>query len=392
MKRLLVVPFTYTDRFRVRSLEFASRWIGRFHVFVLRWHWLSDVRASNLFTRRLRQTLSALGDLVRITRVSVGESGFQVVDRSFLHPALVQPFLGQERALRLARRYNGFQLERLLRRLCVDRLLIANTWFNVPQSRDVALYYDVGDWFNEENLAQDYFAREKAWFRDSLSFTSGNFAVSLPLVRKLTEELTIPTHYLPNGVDIQSVRGVEKTAVARLREGLSLEGRWVLGYIGNHDDHAGLDFLLEVLVALQRRVSDAALLVVGPYHRWKRRLQVPDNVTIRLTGSVPPRDVPLYCQLQDIAVHPCDKSQFRDYAFPLKVIEATAARKFVVSTDLLTLRQLEFPNVHLLARDVQQWVDTLHSLRGRSWQPEWDSRVEPYDWQRLADKAADWME
>jgi glycosyltransferase involved in cell wall biosynthesis len=324
---------------------------------------------------------------------SVADNGITIVNSSFLHPALFRPVLGLEGALRLARRYNGYRLRRLVSELRIERLLIANTWFDVPRlGQSVPIYYDVGDWFNEDTLPPAYLAREKAWFRSSFARATRTFAVSLPLVQKLAKEYEVQSSYLPNGVDVNAIRGVGKSVVEDLRRRLSLENRWVLGYIGNHDEHAGLDFLLKVFDALRQRVPDAALLIVGPYDRWKGRLIVPPSMPVRFTGPLLPAEIPAFCQLQDVSVHPCEKSQFRDYAFPLKVIEATAARKFVVSTDLLSLRTLGFPSLHLLERSVEHWVGALESIRSKTWDSEWDHLVAPFDWEHLAEKAAAWME
>jgi glycosyltransferase involved in cell wall biosynthesis len=273
-------------------------------------------------------------------------------------------------------------------------VVLANGWVNVPPRGLASLFWDIVDTYSEDSFDPAFVAAQRLWFRQSLSRVMASFVVSLPLLRKLSVEggASVPMYYLPNGVDIEALRRVQDDQVELLRERWSLRGHWILGYIGNHDAHAGLDFLLEVFQKVQERMENVALLIVGPYVSWKGRLQVPRSAPVVFTGPLPRHEIPAYCKLQDVAVHPCDKSPFRDYAFPLKVIEATAARKFVLSTDLLSLAELRLPNLYLLDREVELWVRALESLRKRSWQSEWDHLVEPFEWERLAEQAANLMD
>jgi glycosyltransferase involved in cell wall biosynthesis len=392
VNRVLVVPFNYSERFRLRSLEFALRWVPRWDVIVWRWQWLSEVQGASRASTALKRLRSVLSSLFRRVRIVDSPTGLRLVDAPILHPALLRPLLGLEGATRIARRFNSWQLLRVVERLEIDCVVLSSAWFDLPKHLKIPVFYDVVDWFNEDGLSPGFFGREMIRLQRLLSRTAGNSAVSRPLVRKLATQFGISCRYLPNGVDVRAVRGVRRSDVDALRQRLSLQDSWVLGCIGNHDLHAGLDFLLEMFSKLRERTQTVALVVVGPYDVWKGRLRVPSVPWIRFTGPLPPGEIPLYCNLQDLAVHPCEKSQFRDYALPLKVIEASAARKHVLSTDLLTLRDLELPNVCLAERSVDNWVAKLETLRHMSWRPEWDRIVEFFDWERLSEMCADWIE
>jgi hypothetical protein len=60
----------------------------------------------------------------------------------------------------------------------------------------------------------------------------------------------------------------------------------------------------------------------------------------------------------------------------------------VVSTPLLNWQRLAWPNIILAEPNPQAWADAFVQARGMSWEPAWDSIVEAYDWQVLADIAA----
>jgi glycosyltransferase involved in cell wall biosynthesis len=386
--RLLVVPYFYSELLRARDVELATHLAGRYDVHVWRWHSLGHVPGHRV-ERRIRQLSLALQDLLRPTRVSHGR--VKLVDAPFLQPALLTPVVGMERATRIARRFNGRQLAQLAARLEIDRILMSNAWLDLPEAT-APVFHDVVDYFDEQKIPAAYLAREKAWYLDLMSRTAGNFAVSIPIVRLLADEYGVCSHYVPNGVDVGLLRTVAPQTVSALRRSLRLEGRWVLGYLGNHGPHAGIDFLLEVFAALRRREPDAALLIVGPYDWWKPRIRIPTGDGVRFTGAIAVKEIAAYFHAADVTVHPCDQSPFRNFAFPFKVIEASAAQKFVVSTDLMTLRELGLPNVKLLPRTVPEWVDVLLTLRNARWEPAWDAVVDRFDWQVLADSMAELME
>lgn len=390
MRRLLVVPYFYSEDFRCRPLEYALRLRSRYDVYVWRSRWLAATPGRGV-GRRLCQLRSALLDVARPVSV-VRRDGLSLVDAPFLQPALLRPVVGLERALGVARRFNRKQLDRLIRRFSIQRVLMSSTWLDLPRVSGVAVYHDVFDYFDENKLAPAFRAREKRWYGALLRGTSANFAVSAPVVRKLELDYRVAGAFAPNGVDVTGIRGASTAQVMALRRRLELEGRWILGYFGNHGPHAGLDFLLEVFARLARRSPEAALVVGGPYGWWEGRIRMPSVGNVRFLGPVPLAEMPTYAALQDVTVHPCEKSAFRNHALPLKVIEASAARKFVVSTDIESLRALGLPNVVLVTRDVEAWVEALFALRGRPWRPEWDVVIEQYDWQRIADAMADRME
>ena len=133
-------------------------------------------------------------------------------------------------------------------------------------------------------------------------------------------------------------------------------------------------------------------MIVGPVDWWSDVITRSDLPNVIYTGSIPPEQIGAYFNLIDLGVLPCEHSDFRDYAFPIKVLEYTTCRKWVVATPLETLRCLAWPNVLLVNRDRDAWVEALLWAKNARWRPEWDAIVEEYDWQRLAARLADWMD
>ena len=75
-----------------------------------------------------------------------------------------------------------------------------------------------------------------------------------------------------------------------------------------------------------------------------------------------------------------------DAALPIKILEYSACRKFVIATNLEELKILKFPNVILLPRKTHLWVKNIKNLKNRKWDKKWDKIIKNYDWKNIAKK------
>jgi glycosyltransferase involved in cell wall biosynthesis len=152
-------------------------------------------------------------------------------------------------------------------------------------------------------------------------------------------------YYLPNGADIDGLRQADPRRV-RARHGL--EQSFIVGLIGLHCSERL--YFVDALTDVARSIPNLVFLVVGegkvPLSRIVERAER-QGLAVVGTGMVPQQEVKDYFAAIDIGLFPADQTPYFDACCPLKVLEYTAARKPVVATDLVELRNWGYPNVHL---------------------------------------------
>jgi glycosyltransferase involved in cell wall biosynthesis len=389
--RLLVVPHIYAEDISVREIEFARRLTRHFDTYCLAWRDAQHVDGPRSLGRQWRQFRTALGSALAPTRLRREAGEVTYVRARVWQPLLLQRFTGVRRALELCQSANARTLERIVRKFEIGYVLLAGANIRLPKIAGVHGFFDVVDWFAEDVLPPEKSALEREKVCRAAAGAEGVFAVSEPLAEKLEADCGIRAVLLPNGADLTNLRSVPADRVVELRRRLGLEGKFVVGYVGNLGSYTGVDFLLEAFRALRPRIPEAALLLVGPAEYWRRRIEAARGEGVVWTGPVAPREVPAYFHALDVGVLAQEKTLFTELAFQIKVVEYTACRKFVVSTPLLTWERLAWPNVFLAGLRVEAWVDALLRARRSEWRPEWDALVAPYDWNTLADRIASVM-
>ena len=386
--RLLVVPHIYAEDIAVREIELARRLKRFFDVFVLKWRDALHVDASSALWRRVKQVSVATRAALRSIGSGTARDGITLVESPVLQPVLLQRIFAAENALERCTRKNGRTLQTVLRELEITHLLLANGFFGVERIPGIHTFYDLVDWFPEEqmNVAQVEKTREKQ--RSIAANTDGVFAVSELLCEKLLRDCGIAAVPLPNGADISRLRSVDQGSVRVLRAKLGIENKFVIGYIGNHGAFTGVDLAVNAFLAAKANMPDAALLIVGPAEPWRALLNGHRRSGVVATGSVPPEEIAAYFNAIDLGILAQGISAGTDYAFQIKVVEYTACRKCVVSTPLATWKRLAWPNVILAKPTAEAWKDAFVKARGMEWLPEWERLAEPYDWATLAERMA----
>jgi glycosyltransferase involved in cell wall biosynthesis len=386
--RLLVVPHVYAENIRVREIELARRLVDYFEVSCLKWDDALHAKGRTPFLRRCNQARTGLKNLLRRPSTSPDDSGMTLVQLPILQPVILRRFTGDAKALRWSRAFNSARLSALLRTRRITHLLLASDFFEIPSAHGLRSFFDFVDWFPEEFSD----ARRRELVRTNLqllkSRVTGIFAVSEPLAEKLKRDYGLEAVAVPNGADISVLRAKSSQDEAeRVRQRWGLAGKFVIGYIGNHEPFAGVDFLVEVHRAVRERMPDAVAFIVGPADYWIGRLgnRLPGVV---FTGAIPPMEIPAYFNAIDVGVLPKDKDLGTEFAFQLKVVEYSACRKFVVAPPLETWRRLAWPNVRLVDRTPSAWTGALCEIRAAKWSPSWDSFAAAYDWTELARKMA----
>lgn len=195
----------------------------------------------------------------------------------------------------------------------------------------------------------ELYARRLAQETRLLREVDGVIAISGALADELAsrgierDRITI----VPNGIDAAALGTPARDADLRRR--LGLDGRFVVGYLGNLDHwREGIDVLISALAEIRARGRrDIALLLVGDGTRREaleahaRRLRVADAV--RFTGRVAHRAVAQYYVQMDLFASPRVDERAARLITPLKPYEAMALGVPVLVSDLPALVEIVDP-------------------------------------------------
>jgi glycosyltransferase involved in cell wall biosynthesis len=196
-----------------------------------------------------------------------------------------------------------------------------------------------------------------------------------------TERLHPRAYYLPNGVDL----GAADTADgARVRRQYDLDGAKVVSLIGvTASDRL---FYIDALAEAAKDVPGLVFLLVGDGGELGAamlRRAHERGLRVVATGRIPPSEVADFFAATDVGLYPGDKNAYFDAACPLKVLEYTAARKPMVATDLVELRNWGFPNVRLAAPTAEAFAREIKlALEESHGYPD----LEDFSWSVLSDR------
>ena len=174
--------------------------------------------------------------------------------------------------------------------------------------------------------------------------------LTLFLCDKTIDELIVPTkkayelfkdkykvkrdvHIIPTGIEVTRfyIENVNKKEVDELRSDIGLTKKdFVLLFVGRIAKEKSIDFLINNLKDLTKKIPRLKLLIVGDGPDVKELLELTNekklNNSVIFTGKVPWDEVPNYYQLCDVFVT-ASKSETQG----LTVLEAMAASKSVVA-------------------------------------------------------------
>jgi glycosyltransferase involved in cell wall biosynthesis len=292
-------------------------------------------------------------------------------------PALMSPVL---------RRMNIHLFERTVARI-VDayRIDVVVGTFVVPPPKAPRLIFDLFDenvtyWINYRNFpsyAREIEQREDAYFREADAVVTVSSVLQDKAMNRRSSAKPGNVFLIPNGIDLESFRRAD---TMRVRQLYGLSGKKVIGFISALGEFVGLHRLLEAFSQISG--DQIALMVVGdgpelkPAKKWAEERGL---TNIIFSGKVPFEQIPDYYASLDVGVIPFDKSPFTDAACPIKLLEYTAARKIVVSTDLEEIHRMDFRNVVLTNSNVDSLVDGLRRALIMSAPREETGKIDRYD-------------
>ncbi|MEE1620741.1 glycosyltransferase [Zafaria sp. J156] len=206
-------------------------------------------------------------------------------------------------------------------------------------------------------------------------------ATSADRVLAITEE--VRDELVRRGVDPARIRIVPNAADTsrfvpvppdrKLAKKLGLvPGQFVVGYAGSLVAYEGLEVLLVAHRQLLEAVPDARLVIVGDGPAGealkKRATELGINEHVTFTGRVPAEMIPRYLSLFDVAPCPRVSNMVTEMVSPLKPLEAMAAGRCVVASDVAPLRHLLGPDgvrgVLVPAGSSRALADALKHLAG----------------------------
>ncbi|MEO8346691.1 MAG: TIGR04063 family PEP-CTERM/XrtA system glycosyltransferase [Betaproteobacteria bacterium] len=156
----------------------------------------------------------------------------------------------------------------------------------------------------------------------------------------------IPEHrvtIIPNAVDVAAFEFGQAADLA-LKEQLGLAGKTVVGFIGSFYAYEGLDLLLAALPAINARMSDVRVLLVGggPKEAALKALAKSLNLGDRVVfaGRVSHAEVHRYYSIVDVFAYPRHSMRLTELVTPLKPLEAMAQGRLLVASDVGGHREL----------------------------------------------------
>ncbi len=164
-------------------------------------------------------------------------------------------------------------------------------------------------------------------------------------LRREIESRGIPSDRIavvPNAVDADALGAPPAAAPVRRKHGL--EGAFVIGYLGTFFAWEGLALLIEAMPAILKRRPEARLLLVGsgveePVLRAAAaRLGLHREVIF--AGRVPHAGIPALYAAVDLLAYPRLPMRLTDMVTPIKPLEAMAAGKALVASNVGGHREL----------------------------------------------------
>ncbi|MDH3660232.1 MAG: glycosyltransferase, partial [Alphaproteobacteria bacterium] len=142
---------------------------------------------------------------------------------------------------------------------------------------------------------------------------------------------------VPNAVDPRRFSSPAAPDPSRIRD-LGLGGCTVLGFIGSFYTYEGLALLIDAMPALLCSHPDLRLLLIGGGQDEqllrKRAAQKGLDGKVIFTGRIPHAEVLDYYGLIDLCVYPRLPMPLTELVTPLKPLEAMAAGRIVVASDV----------------------------------------------------------
>lgn len=288
---------------------------------------------------------------------------------------------------------NERRIAHMARRFGCEWVFHGKPFFFMPEKpgrRPYRVHFDVIDNFYDEWPDTTVVGRSRrAFLREAMCRADTLSACSYSLCEHAERLTGRKAAYAPNGAARQNLLSCPPEAAAAVREKLGLNGKFVIGFIGNHlMPFDGMELLLDAWVKAHKARPDLALMVVGP---GSGKVAGPRGLGpeqgVHLVGPVKPEEVPPYMWACDAGVHPYVPRPVTHDATPLNVVEFSTCGRPMLSNPLRELKRLAWPNIRFAEATVDDWAAALADPA--TFAP-FDKNalaraVEVFDWDKSAD-------
>lgn len=371
MKKILIIPHhPGLYNIKVRLVEIARILSKKYPVYLVNWR-----AALGEYSMGMRVFLT-LRDMFNKTKFYKNGT-LNIVEFPTLH-----------RPLCLVPWFNSFWLKRIIEREKIDIVINGSYYmFNIPERRDFRYIFDIADLpiLGDNTYFDRFIARQVGREIKKADIIT---VVSNGLVKYIFQNYQRKAFFIPNGADVEKMLSVKEADIDRIRQRYNLLGKWVIGYIGRIGPWVNVELVVEAFQEIASQMPDSVLMWIGlsPDIEDLRKRYARDNMIF--TGGIR-EDIEPYFRLLDVGILPHRKCLFQDLAFHLKLIEYTAARRFVISTPLAEMKLLNLPNLIFAQEDKNSWVEAIKRARHMKWDEQWNGLVEDYDWSRICQKIVD---
>jgi len=216
--------------------------------------------------------------------------------------------------------------------------------------------YEIRSFWEDSDLAARKSAGKRLRYRlsrDLETFVVRRAGAVIGISRSILQDLqqrNIPDSKLycvPNGVDAS--RFMPRPRDAALTSSLQLDGVPTLGFLGTFFPWEGVPWLVRAAAKLHETGVKFKLLIIGDgaeASNVRRAIaETSSGAFVSYLGRIANADVERYYSVMDVLVYPRRKVRIAELVTPLKPLEAMAAGKAVLGSDVGGIRELVDPEV-----------------------------------------------
>ncbi len=280
----------------------------------------------------------------------------------------------------LAKKFNTFNLNRLIDKLQIDVVVNANALLFDIENIKVPVVYDLVDDHLEVNNDIGLNKKRVEKIKKDIKNSSSVICVTEILEQKVRSlGLHENTITIENGVYIEKFQKAKS-----LKKKLGLEGKKVFGFVGGVDEWTGIQKAIEEYLQIKDE-TNAFLVVGGNDGEFYKNLVKKYGDDIFFIGKIKPDLVADYFKTIDVGLIPFELNDFTHNALPIKALEYALAGANVIATPLNGLKAKQFPFVEFC--DIEDFVECMQKECKK-----FDFDFSKISWRKRANKLINFIE